>query len=488
MNRWLGLLLAASGILGAQTQKLEIAPEIRKAMDRISVNNLKSNLSFLSSDLLEGRASPSRGLDLAAEFIAAQFRRAGLEPGGEGYFQVAKYEQLAIVTEGITLSLAIGDKKLSAEKAGEVVALGTPGFDANGMAVVKAPRDLADLKQEHVQGKVLLLTGGPRSMLQAADHLARLRPAALLVTDATSGRLLNRLNLVLSGSPARPMVIVVRDEAIISAAKSAPEGESSKLTAHVPASAVTPVVLRNVVGILRGSDAKLKDTAIILSAHYDHIGMLTSGAGDRINNGANDDGSGVVSVIEIASALAAMPVHPRRSVVFVTFFGEEIGGFGSKYFGAHPPFPLAKIAAHLNLEQVGRTDGSDAKHAADATFTGFDFSNLPQAFVAAGKLTGIKVYKDEKHSDAYFSRSDNQSLADVGVPAHTLGVTFEFPDYHRPGDEWQKIDYDNMAKLDKMIALGLYSLTQSDAAPKWNEANPKTKAYVEAAKKLHAAK
>ena len=121
---------------------------------------------------------------------------------------------------------------------------------------------------------------------------------------------------------------------------------------------------------------------------------------------------------------------------------------------------------------------------ASATFTGFDFSDVPAAFETAGKATGVKVYNNQKNGDDFFARSDNQSLADAGIPAHTLAVAFEFPDYHKVGDEWQKIDFANMAKVDRMIALGLMTMADRAQPPRWNEKNEKTERYVEAARTL----
>ena len=96
----------------------------------------------------------------------------------------------------------------------------------------------------------------------------------------------------------------------------------------------------------------------------------------------------------------------------------------------------------------------------------------------AGKETGIDVFKHPKNSDAFFNRSDNQALADQGVPAHTICVAFEYPDYHGLGDHWEKVDYENMAKTNRMVALGLLLIADNPVAPKWNEANPKTAKYV----------
>jgi Zn-dependent M28 family amino/carboxypeptidase len=192
-----------------------------------------------------------------------------------------------------------------------------------------------------------------------------------------------------------------------------------------------------------------------------------------------------VSVVEIASALAAQDRHPARSILFMTFFGEERGLVGSRYYGRHPLVPLEKTIADLNLEQIGRTDATDGPQIGTASITGFDFSELPGILADAGKVAGIKVYKNEQASDPYFARSDNQALADVGIPAHTLCVAFDYPDYHKVGDHWEKVDYTNMAKVDRAVALALLHVASDAPPPKWNEGNPKAKKYVEAARKLH---
>ena len=101
----------------------------------------------------------------------------------------------------------------------------------------------------------------------------------------------------------------------------------------------------------------------------------------------------------------------------------------------------------------------------------------------AGEETGIQAVKDEKNSDSFFGRSDNAAFADAGVPSTTLSVSYIFPDYHRPGDEWPKLDYDNMAKVDGAVALGVFRIADSAEAPQWNKANPKTARYVQAREK-----
>ena len=221
---------------------------------------------------------------------------------------------------------------------------------------------------------------------------------------------------------------------------------------------------KNVVGILRGSDPNLRNTCVVLSAHYDHLGVRRG----RIYNGANDDGSGTVSVIEIARALAGLNPHPGRTIVFAAFFGEELGMVGSRYYVQHPACPITATVADLNLEQLGRTDSSEGTRVASAALTGFDLTTISQVMEEAGAATGIRIYNDPKNSDAFFYQSDNASFSDAGVPSTTLAVTFLFPDYHRPGDKVAKIDFANMARVDCAVALGLLLLADSDRPPRWN--------------------
>jgi Zn-dependent M28 family amino/carboxypeptidase len=226
---------------------------------------------------------------------------------------------------------------------------------------------------------------------------------------------------------------------------------------------------------------------VLLTAHYDHIGtvetagqMSMQAAGDsldRIYNGANDDGSGTVSVIEVARALSKIEPRPKRSIVFMTFFGEERGELGSQFYGKHPVFPIAQTVADLNLEQVGRTDSTTGRQLSNATVTGFDYSDVTTFLTRAGERVGIKVYRDAQGSDEYFTRSDNDALAEQGVPAHTICVAFDYPDYHGLGDEWPKIDYDNMAKVDRMVLLALLDLANTEKEPQWNAQNPKTEHF-----------
>ena len=332
------LVLAGAVLADSSPWKIRIDPATTSALGRITASSLQGHVSFLASDLLEGRATPSRGRDLAAEYVAAQFRRAGLEPGaGPSYFQEGPF---------------------------------------------------------------------------------------------------------------------------------------------TPRGSETPDRIRNVVGVLRGSDPKLRDTFVLVTAHYDHVGVRP-GDGDTIHNGANDNASGTAGVMEIAQAIASLPTRPKRTIVFIAFDGEERGLVGSRFYGKNPLFPIAKTVGAINLEQVGRTDDTEGARISEASMTGFDFSDMGTIYAEAGKAVGVKVTKHPRNSDAFFGRSDNQALADLGVPAHTLCTAFVYPDYHRPADHWDKLDYPNMEKVIRMVALGTWMVAQSEREPAWST-NPKAARYAAA--------
>jgi hypothetical protein len=499
LNR-IAVSVLSLGLLFAAPPNFKPTPEMLAVVREISADSLLGHLSFLSSDLLEGRDTPSRGLDIAAEYIAAQFHRAGLEFGGDdGYYQNAKMTVRTQNLDGFVLALADGDRKIFVP-ANNVSIRAHSAIDLRGAAVFKlgtANKALVDgLTPEQVDDRVVLVEferGGMANGRVAIRKLMAASPALIITIDrrgdfpraeGVGGALIDPEDHI---QEKIPRITVTGDEASKFYDSLSPgQSKSAQATVHIAAPIDDTTHVRNVVGILRGSDPELRETCVLVSAHYDHLGELPSGDGDRIYNGANDDGSGTVSVIEVASALAHLKPRPRRSIVFVAFFGEEKGLFGSRYYARHPAFPISKTVAQLNLEQLGRTDGGEGVEPSSATLTGFDFSSVPDVVKAAGELTGVRVYKDEKNSDLYFNASDNLSLADVGVPAHTLCVAYEFPDYHAVGDEWQKIDFTNMARIDRMIATAVIMLANDTDLPHWNADNPKAQKYLDAWKRSQA--
>jgi hypothetical protein len=512
VNRAIRTLLVLSvsvASLGAQrpaARKPVTGGEITSALARISAASMQGHLSFIASDLLEGRNTPSHGLDVAGSYIAAQMRRAGLEPAGDdGYFQTANWLMAERDMDNFELKIQSGGEIVNVSK--DRVSLPSAGILelTNAQAVKLDYKDQAamgSITMEQIAGRAILTEiadyrreQGPRRMelFQAqSQFLTRMQElkATLVVSldrvnpvgaGAGQGRLIDPENRVAPFVTSSVPFVTVHDPAAIKLYDAMPNGATqATMTVRLPELRERPVKLRNVAGLLRGSDPKLKETCVLLTAHYDHIGARPTGQGDGIYNGANDDASGTVAVIEIAAALATLKQRPKRSILFVTFFGEEKGLLGSRYYGRHPIFPIEKTVADINLEQVGRTDSDEGPQVGTASLTGFDYSDVGAILKEAGSQTGIRVYKHERNSDAYFGRSDNQALADQGVPAHTLCVAFSYADYHGVGDHWEKIDYANMEKVSRMVALAAVMIANNARAPKWNEANPKAARYLKA--------
>ena len=490
-------IFAIAALLAAATA-VAAGNEQGAALERISANSMRGQLSFIASDLLEGRGTPSRGLDLAAEYIAAQYRRAGLEPlGDDSYFQTANWTLTEPVTAGFALTLHAGPQHLAVPLK-QVSFKPGAALTAKGAAIIKANwNDLASLEAlgASLNGAVLLVEQAamqPKSMAQFEQMLANVaqhKPLLVLVLNRArpGGNGGGRGAVTDPAMPAKKTavpVVTIHGEQTAALVASLPLGATgATLDLNFAAANVTTVKLRNVAALLRGSDPVLKDTYVVLSAHYDHLGIRPGMEGDNIFNGANDDGSGTVSVIEIASALAGMKDRPKRSILFLNVFGEELGMLGSAYYGRHPLVPVAKTIANINLEQVGRSDGTTGASVGRAALTGYDFSNIPATMAKAGAQTGVEIYKDPKN-EQYFGQSDNAALAALGVPAHTLSVLYEFADYHKASDHWDKIDYANMTKVTRAAALGVLMLANDTTAPKWNEAHDMTAPYVKAHKAL----
>lgn len=230
--------------------------------------------------------------------------------------------------------------------------------------------------------------------------------------------------------------------------------------AHDTIPAEQRVTDANVVGLIRGSDPELNGEAVLVGAHFDHIGIVTPVAGDSIANGADDDASGVVAVLEIARALARGPA-PRRTVIFAAFTGEEMGGLGSRHYMANPPVALERTIAQLQIEMIGRPDSLVGGHGR-AWLTGYERSTMGPSLAAAG----LAVHADPRPDQSFFTRSDNIRFARAGIPAHTLSSFNLHRDYHRPSDEVAAIDIPHMtAVID--IAIRAVRLLADGPRPEW---------------------
>lgn len=216
----------------------------------------------------------------------------------------------------------------------------------------------------------------------------------------------------------------------------------------------------NAIGILRGSDPGATGEVIMLSAHLDHLGVKEALTGDKIFNGADDDASGCVAVLELARVLSAGK-RPRRTVYFVCFGSEEKGGYGSQYFIEHSPVPLTKIVADLTFEMLGRPDPKVA--AGTLWLTGFERSTLGPELARQG----ASLVADPHPEQHFFRRSDNYPLALRGVIAHTISSFGLHADYHRASDEVSKIDFSFMTRSINSLVKPIQWLANSTYRPTW---------------------
>ena len=219
---------------------------------------------------------------------------------------------------------------------------------------------------------------------------------------------------------------------------------------------------RNVIGILRGRDSKLKEEVILLTAHMDHLGLGEAVNGDTIYNGADDDASGCVAVLQLARTLARGKA-PKRTVLFVFFGSEETGGQGNQFFLEHSPLPLKSIVANLEFEMIGRPDTEIKPD--ELWLTGFDRSNLGPELAKHG----ARLVADPRPKQNFFMRSDNYALAKKGIVAQTVSSFGLHADYHRPSDDLAHFDFAHMEEAIQSMLGPVKWLANSSFRPGWVE-------------------
>ncbi|HEX6314851.1 MAG TPA: M20/M25/M40 family metallo-hydrolase [Gemmatimonadaceae bacterium] len=217
----------------------------------------------------------------------------------------------------------------------------------------------------------------------------------------------------------------------------------------------------NVLGVLRGADPQLADEVVIVGAHFDHVGIRAPVNGDSIANGADDDASGTVAVIEAARIIAAGP-RPKRTIVFAAFTGEEAGTLGVRWYAQHPVVPLERHVADIQVEMIGRPDTA-AGGPGKAWLTGYERSTMGPTLAAAG----LPVIADPRPSQSFFTRSDNIVFARLGVVAHTLSSFGLHEQYHTVDDEWELVDFAHMTEMVNLVARAVRTIADGPRL-EWN--------------------
>jgi hypothetical protein len=463
----LALALLSSQIFGQEIKNAQSYGKI------ITEESLREKLEILASDALEGRQTGSRGQRMAAAFIGSWFDELGLAaPVNGNFFQPVN---LYTSVPG-DIYIKAGQKKYV--NYGDVVYYGSA--DSGGEVITEvifAGRGTKeDFDQLDVSGKTVLMQKSEQNYREQVSA-ARARNAKLIVIyndkaedyvqlrqqweSYLSGGLLslkkpeNRstnegvffVSPVVAASimnlPLEKLRKTIAEESSLKPLKKIKPGNMAFRTG----TEVKTLKSENVLGFLEGTDKK--EELVIITAHYDHIGKLDEGEGDIINNGADDDGSGTVTLMDIAKAFvrAKKDGHgPRRSILFMAVTGEENGLLGSDYYTQFPVFPLSSTVVNLNIDMVGRRDPQHAKSVPYIYVIGADklSSKLNQVSESVNKANHNLVfdytYNDTKHPDRLYYRSDHWNFAKNNIP-----VIFYFnglhEDYHKPSDEVDKIEF-----------------------------------------------
>lgn len=484
--------LLVPGVLAAQTPA-----SVQHAVRTITPEDVRRRIDILADDSMRGRDTPSPELEEVASYIAGEFRRFGLEPGGDdgSYLQRYRIDRVQLVPES-SMVWSTGAAETKWQFGPDVVYLGTDSTpEVAGPAMILTGQIVNGVGFDSgtVAGKVVILPGGARSV-GGSRRFARWHPLALVtyaaVSDSTWLRIAARVSVPSlrdpTGERPLPPVVLAREAAVrpffarAGLDPSAARGADGPLQATVLNDVTLHLVARqrpverrsapNVIGILPGSDPTLKNEYVFFTGHMDHIGVAGPGSScvargaDSICNGADDDASGTTAVIVAAQAFSQLQPHPKRSLVFMTVSGEEKGLWGSGYFVAHPTVPLDRIVADLNTDMVGR-NWKDT-----VAVIGQEQSDL------GATLTRVAAAHPELHmtpiddiwpQEGFYYRSDHYNFARKGVP-----ILFFFngthPDYHQVSDSPDKIDAEKESRIVRLdFYLGL-EVANAPERPQWN--------------------
>ena len=517
LKMFCGLILAASGSLGADSLE-------DLGMQTIRPEAVRAHVEFLADDLLEGRGTGTRGFELAAKYIAAQFEAMGLEPAGVGgtFFQSIRFRSAVAVPEETTLKLVRNGKEETLASGLDYYSGGNlrqTDSEVAGQIVyvrygITAPDfGIDDYKGLDVRGKIVAWMQGAPPSLQSAERAhysnavnKRYNAAAHGAIGAigvwsvdgekiapfSSGRRQSGLPtmawLDMSGRPNGPEI---RTVAILSEAgtkKLFGGSISPDEPGAVPASISIRTTSRhaevtspNVAAVLRGSDPMLRDEYVVCSAHADHLGVGQPVNGDSIYNGAMDNATGTAALIEIARAVARLGQRPKRSIIFLALTGEEKGLLGSDYFAEYPTVPRSQIVANVNIDPLNALFNFR-----DVVALGGEHSSLGAVAARAASEMALEVTPDPAPEQQYFVRSDHYSFVKRGIPAiHSFvgtkatdpsvdagKITAEFlrSRYHQPNDDLsQSFDWQAAAKSTRFDFLLVYFIAQDAARPRWND-------------------
>jgi hypothetical protein len=494
----LPVVLLAAGPLRAQTAAAPVAPGLSAAAGTITGDDVMRRVGIIADDSMMGRDTPSRGLELTAKYVADQFKRFGLKPGGDDGTWFQRYpitrrqlqlKQSALVFQAgkVTARAAfdrnarfVGGGVPSGPLAGPAIVLGGPltpdavgGMALKDKVVLYVPDYRSPSPANSGQVLRAIRVAGPRAIVSLANldstaFAARVPSYApeRYGLDLGSGVPPNVEVSDLTVAPALRAAGVDLDRIRDAGKVVGQDVPSLAVKLDLRDSVLSKTTAPNTIGILEGTDPKLRNEYLVFSAHMDHIG-ITPGQRDSINNGADDDGSGTTGVIEVAEAFSRPGVRPARSILFITVSGEEKGLWGSRYFSEHPTVPLDHIVADLNIDMIGR-NWRDTIVAIGKEHS--DLGATLNRVNAAHPELHMTAIDDRWPEERFYFRSDHYNFARKGVP-----ILFFFngthPDYHEVTDSPDKIDGEKESRILRLLFYLGQDVANAPKRPEWNPAS-----------------
>lgn len=525
-------LLAAAGAVFLAAQPAAVPAKLKPGYDRIRESALKANLTFLASDALQGRLSLQPGDEVAIQWVASQFAAAGLKPGnGDSFLQPVPLIEYRSDREKSYLEMKRGEGAAKRYKFPEAygafpkdVDVTAPvvfagfgitapelgyddytGLDARGKLVLifdhepqetdahsifnglgntryATTRVKVQTAQQHGAVGVLIVAEPNRKHPSNQERVARIggsaRRAVPLPSQALANDTIQIPAATLSDAAARELLANLAELQTAIDRDLKPQSRpvpGSEVTLHFRNSFNRTGTTANVVGLLEGSDPKLAAETIIISAHHDHDGTSEK----EVWHGADDNGSGTVGVVELAQALAANPVKPRRSILFSVFASEERGLLGAFYMAEHPLRPLATTRAMINFDMIGRneTESEQTKGLIEIPSDTTNRLNLIGSTYSPdyrhiiednNKIVGLTLDDrfDRESALNIFFRSDQFPFVLRNIPALWWFTGFH-PDYHHTTDTADRINYDKMARILRLAYLTAFKLGDDGESPRF---------------------
>jgi len=511
-NRLVPLALAAlaASPLHSQARRGQ-APSpaaVRRAAESIAEASFRERGTLIAHDSMRGRDTPSPGLDKTAEWVASEFRRIGLRPGGDQGSYIQRYQLRRSRLDSATALTATAGGASAAWRLGRDVAFlgGTRPAAAQTMPLVLlsgVPTDSArPFGDVAVRGAAVLhvaapeLIGGPALNQLIGQAIAAGVAAWIVVADVPAARWTNWLRRSLVGQQwelvgmagpldgGAPQLYGVRDSSAMALLEAAGQDLAALRASGTPTIlplagaqlAVQPRTVTtaepsvpNVVGVLEGSDPALRAQAVAFVAHMDHVGVTADGrcaamGADSICNGANDNAAGTVGVVELAEAYASLRPRPRRSTVFVAVSGEELGIFGSGYYTSRPAVPMDQTVAVIGMDEIARNT-PDSMIVVGKRYS--SMGEIADRIAAGHPELGLLAVDDLWPELNYFQRSDHYPFALRGVPALVLygGPSAEV---HRPNDAAETTSWEKAARVVRFAFYVGLDVANADGRPEWD--------------------